>query len=177
MSHRANLCIDRCLEVMSMFSTGLIFQHFTRQLSQNSLPRGAHSIAKAFKYTLDSRYNFPAGKCMSGALAALVPQCVGFSCLCDKWNSKIVFWFFPVETSAFQSSVGKIYPLNIDLNASLAVDGNTDSNIYDGSCMSTQQTEDNSWFAIDLGESKTILSVTITNMLATCSTYNRENFI
>jgi hypothetical protein len=60
--------------------------------------------------------------------------------------------------------------LNKTLSASLAVDGNADNNIFDGSCMSTDSSDGNSWMAVDLGGPTRVTGIQLTNAQVTSDT-------
>ena len=57
------------------------------------------------------------------------------------------------------------------MSGSLAVDGNKDSNIFDGSCMSTNASDSDPWLAIDLGKPTIVTGISYTNMMFTNGTY------
>ncbi len=71
-------------------------------------------------------------------------------------------------SNASQSSTMFNIAMNASLSASLAVDGNDDTNVYDGSCMSTAVSDNRPWMAIDLGRPTVVTGVRVTNMLTGC---------
>jgi len=54
------------------------------------------------------------------------------------------------------------------LSAALVVDGDVDSALLDGSCMLTNESDDNPWVAVDLGRATIVTGVSITNAGKDC---------
>jgi hypothetical protein len=69
------------------------------------------------------------------------------------------------SSAAFLPAAGRL------LSSSLAVDGNKDSDIYHGSCMSTNESDSDSWIAVDLGKPSIVTGMSLTNVMFTCSKY------
>ena len=76
-------------------------------------------------------------------------------------------------SETWQSSTGLQPTASSSADSSLAVDGNNNTNIYDGSCMATSLSSDPfSWWAVDLAAPISPSTILLTNIGCTQCKYS-----
>lgn len=76
-----------------------------------------------------------------------------------------------------QSSTSNSVRFGNRLSSSLAVDGSKDTDINIGRCTSTNESDSNSWIAVDLVKPSIVTGMSLTNLVFECGKFSRARWL